>query len=283
MKCHYCGNADSIYVCDLHEKKMLTTDDLKNTCSGSYNTIYRNKYDEPLYDIQDLRKSYTYKIFENEPINSETLDEFFRLKNTIEVIYHKKIIREKRKYAIQNLANQCVKKLDMNYFDEFKPHFENLIEQHTDVKYITPVECALQIYKFFETYINNENAKKTRIELAINCIENISLTAKNMFMKGSAYQRFIHGSITYDDFEKEIMRCVGISDRIELLNDALDKYISKEYHKLCRQTQSANNYILFGNNYEIESLINLFNVTIKKHAVRVKKGLRNTDKFFDNY
>lgn len=281
--CHYCGNKESYYVCKSHARNMLTKEDLKNTVNYNDTTYFKNENNEQLYDINDLRKRYSYTIFNNEKINQETLDSFFRFKTMTELAYHKKILREKRKHAIEEFTYHSIKKLNSLYFSEYRKHIDDLIEIYTNKKTLTPAECALIIYKEYESFILYQNAKQTRTELASDYLNIQEHNIKKIFDGGILHIRFINGDISYESFVKEITNHIEKLKREKMLETELAKYIPLKYHKMCTNTKMANDYVKQLNTKTLETLIIFFVNIIKQYEMKTKKGLRNTHKFFKRF
>lgn len=283
MKCYYCGDKESIHVCNTHARSMLSAAELRKTCTGACETKFRNENDEPVYDMKDIRESFTYTIINHPQIKQETKDAFFRFKNMTEVYYRKKMIREKRKVAIEEFTYSAVKKLDMSYFPEYKKNINELIEKLVDEKLTTPAECALKIYKAFEEHIRLHNAKKFRTELGLNFLNTQTEHVRKIFITGRSYQRLIDGYLQYEDFTNEVMTYIETIKRRELLDEAINKYIPENYRMLCRDTMMADNYIKSGNTESAEGLITFFEFMIKKCEAKKLKGLRRVDKFFNSF
>lgn len=283
MKCYYCGDKESKYVCNEHARSMLSTEELRKTCIGSCETKFRNENDEPVYDMKDVRESFTYTVLDHPQIKPETKDAFFRFKNMTEVYYRKKMIREKRKVAIEEFTYTAIKKLDMSSFPGYKKNITDMIEKLVDEKLITPAECALKIYKAFEDHIRILNAKKFRTELGLNFLNTQPENVRKIFINGRSYQRLIDGYLQYEDFTTEVINYIETLKRRELLDEALAKHIPENYRELCRGTMMADNYIKSGNTESADGIITFFEFMIKKCEAKKMKGLRRMDKFFDSF
>lgn len=281
MKCYYCGDKESIYVCDTHSRSMLSTTELKKTYVSSFETKFRNENNEPLYDIEDVRKSFTYTALNNPKLKQETKDTFFRFKNMIEVYYRKKIIREKRKSVIEEFTYTALKKLDMSYFPEYKKNIINLIDKLADEKLTTPAECALKIYKAFENYILTHNAKKFRTELGLNFLNAQTENVYKIFINGKSYRQLINGNLQYEDFTNEVVNYIESMKRKKLLYQEIEKNIPENYKMLCIDTMMADNYIKSGNIESTKDIITFFELIVKKCEYKKSKGLRSAN-FFDS-
>jgi hypothetical protein len=283
IKCYFCGDKESIYVCNEHARQMLTGDEVRRFCIYSGKTRYRTENDEPIYDMDDIREDMSCSIFNHPQLKQESKDTFFRFKNMAEVYYRKKMIREQRKIAIEEFVYTAIKKLDMSYFPAYKQTIMDMIEKLTDEKLITPAECALKVYKAFEDYIRVNNAKKFRAELAIDFLNTQPESVKKIFLNGRTHQKLIDGYVQFEDFTKEVINYVESTKRREILEENIEKYIPENYRYLCRTTMMADNYIRSGDINGIDGLIKFFEIMIQRCESKKIKGLKRADKFFDSF
>lgn len=285
MKCHFCGDTNSKYVCDEHSKTMLNAEDFKKACTNSCDVVYRNKKDEPFYDIEDVRKSYTYNVLQNHQyqLKPEMKDAFFRFKNTTEVYYQNKLIREQRRSAIENFARIAINKLDLSHFPEYEATLDRFVNQLTDEKFTSPADCALRIYNTFDSHIQAIVAKKFREELGINFLNTCSEEIKNDMLKGRHLQQLIDGKIQYDAFVVEVTKYIQSVERRKLLSKAIDERIPEEYRSSCKSTMIFSSFVSNGSDSSVDGTIRFLEFVIMQQQKKKKKGLRNADMFFDSF
>lgn len=274
MKCYFCGNSESKRVCSEHTRTMLSVDELHKISTTSCDIYYKDENNNIYYDINDVRKEYSYNTIQYPSMKQEIKDAFFRFKNITETYYRKKLLRDKRKRAIEEFTYIAIKKLDMKYFPECKKDITNMIENLIDEKLTTPAECALKIYKAFEEHIMIRNAKKFRAELGLNFLNNQMEDVKKVFINGRLYEKLILGHITYDNFTEEVTNYVKSIKRQNLLEEAIEKYIPENYRTLCRDTMMAQTYIKSGDEESAEGTIRFFEFMIKKYELKKTRGIR---------
>jgi hypothetical protein len=282
MICYFCGNKESKYVCSDHARNMFDNIELKKLCNGSCDVKYYNENEEPLYHIEDIRKSYQSLELCNNKADQDTKDNYFRRKNIIETYYQKKIIKEKRKSAIENFTYVALKKLDMTYIPKYQKDVSKLITHMCDDKTLTPAECAIKIYKTYEEEINFIIAKKFRIELALNFLSVQSNNVQKHFINSSNYYNLINGNITYDDFVSNITKySIGL-EKQQILNDYIKTNIPREYISLCCNADISKKY-LKNENIDFNDVIRCLELMVQKQKSLKIINIYKTNDFFNTF
>lgn len=279
-ECHFCGDTESIYVCDRHARKMLTDDEVKHIYIGGCTKTYLDKNTNLVYDIADIREAFNESV-----IITSTDDDctYFRLKNSTEAFYQNKIKREQRKIAIEDFLYLLMKKFNSNLYYS-KNTVANLIDSYIEIQSMTPADCAFKIYNSFVEHNERINAKNNRIELANDFLKlQPSCRIEKTYSVRTLYNDFISGKIQFDDFVTNVEKIVGTNERRKLLNELIDKNIQKKYRQLCKFSNLANEYAE-KNVGSTDKLIEQFkNIILQYETKNRPTRICNAMKFFNSF
>lgn len=286
MPCCLCGDQDTIYVCKNHARFMLTKKELRDIYlyASSIEAKYKDENGELLYLYEDVRDK-TPSLPHFKKFKKETQDSFIRLRNLSDVAYKRKMIKEKKKVAIENFVYVAMKKINKQYIDAFQPQLEQTIENHINSKYkMTPAEIGLSIYKDYEYFVHTQEEKKVRKELAEDFLKLQTEQVQNVFkIGGITYEKFVNGNLQFDEFTKEITDYISRTCRRDILHEKIIKHIPEKYRLQCESTSIAHTFIQSGNIGNIDKIITFFKQMVEQSEIKKLKSIRNSSKFFDSF